>query len=223
VSYHNYKFYATNGKHLSYEVYFCGDGLCRNLQPHHRANALTLFGMYKETKKHRTPDEKSRNYQLCKEWGSNFFVGDIVIKLKFGQELPDLSKIENPIEFMIMYGDDSLPLLCMPDPSPNFKKKYPDDWQQRASGSHKREELGGGVYTMADLENRGWERHNYKLACFRKESLTQEFIDQLTDWCGDWDIGETLAMMGFPREGMPTEPFFRKEKIKKDLEDIMNE
>ena len=176
VNKHNYIFEDTNGKHQSYSVWFCGDGLDRKLQPNHRAIAIALNGMYKKLKTYIKPLEDSRQYQLAEEWGTNLFVGDIVLQLKPNQALPKFGSFTDQPVVHNLYLTTGLRI----NPPPQFKCKYPDDWRQRADAGMKREKLGAGVFTMEDFEARGWERYGYKLYC--NSSLTQEYIDQLVEW-----------------------------------------
>ncbi len=176
VRYDNYIFEDSNGKHSSYKVFYAGDGLDRKLQPNHRAIALALNGMYKKLKKYIKPLEDSRQYELAEEWGTNLFVGDIVLQLKPNQALPKFGGFtDNPI-IHNLYLTSGLRF----DPTPQFKRKYPEDWRQRADAGMKRGSLPSGIISFADIEARGWERYEYKIYC--GSSLTQEYIDQVVEW-----------------------------------------
>ena len=169
VSYHNYKFHSVDGRHLNYEVYFCGEALDLNLQPNHRATAMASMGMYG---KNGNPDEKSRQYELKNAWGCNFFYGDIFIRIKKNQPLPDATIYgENPLAFMVAHatemGREFAPVTKA------WKRKH-QDWFPRAN-------LG----MMKPMGQTQWERHDYKF--FGQKNVTQEFKDTLLGWmeeCG---------------------------------------
>lgn len=167
VSYNNYKFYDINGKHKSYEVYFCGEGLDLNLQPNHRANAMAGAGMYLPSG---SPDENSRQFQLKQAWGCNWFVGDIVIRIKKGQVLPDCAIYgENPFKWMLERATPIGPTTLV-EPTAQYKSKH-TDWFPRANLLHHL--TGSGIGTE-------YQRCDYKF--HTPVGLTREYADTLIEW-----------------------------------------
>jgi len=172
VSFNNYKFYDINGKHKSYEVYFCGEGLDLKLQPNHRANAMAGAGMYLPSG---SPDEKARQFQLKQAWGCNWFVGDIVIRIKKGQALPDASIYgDNPFKWML---ERATPIgaTILANPTAQYKSKH-TDWFARANLMMYLTDAGTGTQ---------YQRGDYKFHC--PDSMTAEFRDTLFGWmegCG---------------------------------------
>lgn len=170
VSHNNYKFYDINGKHKSYEVYFCGEGLDLNLQPNHKANAMAGVGMYLPSG---SPDEKARQFHLKQAWGCNWFVGDIVIRIKQGQVLPDCAIYgENPFQWMLTRATP-IGTTILANPSAQYKAKH-TDWFARANLMLQLTDAGTGTE---------YKRSDYKF--HTPVGLTREYADTLLEWMED--------------------------------------
>ena len=175
VASHNYAFYTTDGRRMKYEVYFAGSGLLEKQQPNHRANAMAIYGMYH---KNGTPDEKCRQFQLKQEWGCRFFVGDIIIRIKKNQPLPDVSVFgTNPLSYIMTLRSEH----HRRTPTRQYQRKY-EDWEDRCNPHRKKESLGAGIFTAEDFANRGYEEGNYSFFIPSGPYFTEEFKDTLNEW-----------------------------------------
>tara|TARA_R110000803_G_C11987879_1_gene321563 strand:- start:5808 stop:6434 length:627 start_codon:yes stop_codon:yes gene_type:complete len=93
----NYTLWCSDGKRYKCQVLFDEDGLDKGLPPNHRINAMCNLGRF--TTKDFNYIGKSHNQRIKDAWGSNYFVGDVIIKIKTGSPIPDVSVFgNNPIQ-----------------------------------------------------------------------------------------------------------------------------
>ena len=192
VSVQNYAFYDAQGKRKKYEVYFAGNGLGEEQQPNHRANAMAIAGMYH---KNGTPDENCRQMQLKQEWGCRFFVGDIIIRIKKNQTLPDLTIFgDNPLSYIMSFRAPQF----REEPTPQYKRKFPD-WEDRCNPHKKKTQMPSGRVSLQMFEDRGYEEGNYSFFCPSGSYCTEEFKDTLNEWAREAaypPLGWTISAEG---------------------------
>lgn len=209
VGTNNYAFYTADGRRMKYEVYFAGNGLNEKQQPNHRANAMAIYGMYH---KNGTPDEKCRQFQLKEEWGCRFFVGDIIIRIKKNQPLPDVSVFgDNPLSYIMALRSER----CRETPTRQYQNKYAD-WAERCNPHRQKTEWPGGMMTAAMLEARGYEDSDYSFFIKEGQYFTEEFKDTLNDWAKEAAYpspGFTMSEQGLVE--MPCQKIFRIEEGEK--------
>ena len=169
--------WCSDGKRYQVEFYYDEEGMCKGLLPNHRFNAMAHAGRF-TTKKF---DYIGKSYQeeLKTWWGSNFAVGDVILKFQSGKPLPDVSVFgENPMKFMFQkrtpntrmvnkFGDRADKVI-----HPNWGKKFPD----------------GPLINLEMCENAEWERKEYHISCKKGEE-----DDEYQELIGGW-----LAEMGMP-------------------------
>jgi hypothetical protein len=190
VGYHTYTLYNVEGKRAKYEIYYAGNGLNEQLQPNHRINGMLANSMYLPSG---SPDNKCRQFLLKQEWGCNWFVGDVLIRLKKNQKLPDVSRCGNMIEMTTqdyMYSDrfaDTIPK--------RYKTEYPD-WLMRAS-------LGWKMPC-----GQSPEQYDYPYFCGNSRTLTEEYVEH---------VEELLRKARHPN----TMPMFKVDAILEDIRTYM--
>lgn len=163
VGYHTYTLYNVEGKRAKYEIYYAGNGLNEKLQPNHRINGMLANSMYLPSG---APDEKCRQFILKQEWGCNWFVGDVLIRLKKNQTLPDVSRCGNIIQDTTrdyLYGNRINDIVPQ-----RYKNKH-NDWLFRAS-------LG-----WTQPFGQAPEQYSYPYFCGDSRTLTEEYIEHVKE------------------------------------------
>ena len=98
-----YTLWCNNGKRYKVELFYDEDGQNKSLLPNHRMNAMADAGRFTSKKFDYIPkNNKNHNQNIKTNWGSNYFVGDIICKFSTGKPFPDCSIFgENPINFIM--------------------------------------------------------------------------------------------------------------------------
>jgi len=164
-----YTLWCSDGKRYKVEILYDDDGLNKKLQPNHRFNAMVNLGRF--TTKSFDYIGQSRQQDIKETWGSNYFVGDVIVKVVEGKPIPDCSIFgENPIKSIFTqyipntrminkYGREKAIMMF----SPIHKKVMPT-----------------GMVSADSWENAPWEVKDYHI--FHPESLDDEYIELLKGW-----------------------------------------
>jgi hypothetical protein len=95
-----YSLWCSDGKRYNVEILYDEEGVSKKLVPNHRMNAMVDAGRF--TSKKFDYIGKSRNQEIKECWGSNYFVGDVIIKVVTGKPIPDCSIFgDNPLDFIL--------------------------------------------------------------------------------------------------------------------------
>ena len=163
-----YNLWCSDGKRYKVEILFDEDGLHKKLLPNHRFNAMVDLGRF--TSKKFNFIGQSRNQDIKESWGSNYFVGDVIVKVTAGRPIPDIS----------IFGDNPIKSI--------LKKKTPNARMESKHGVQEsvvmfsavyKKELGHGLL-LRDAGVETWEWVDYWI--FPEDCENQEYIDLLKGW-----------------------------------------
>ncbi|MAB39897.1 MAG: hypothetical protein CL525_12505 [Aequorivita sp.] len=161
--------WCSDGKRYQVEFYYDDDGLAKVLYPNHRFNAMAHAGRF--TTKKFDYVGKSKQEELKTWWGSNYAVGDVIVKVQTGKPIPDVSVFgDNPIKFIFQYRD----------PNARMLSKY-GDRATKIMSAFKGKKMPQGLVSLDALENAEWERKEYRINCTKGEQ-DEEYNSLVEDW-----------------------------------------
>lgn len=100
IAKNKYTLWCSDDKRYKVEILCDEDGYNKGLLPNHRMNAMVDAGRF--TSKKFDYIGKSRNQDVKECWGSNYYVGDVIIKVVSGKPIPDCSIFgDNPLDFIL--------------------------------------------------------------------------------------------------------------------------
>ena len=164
-----YALWCSDGKRYNVEIFYDEDGLNKGLPPNHRINAMVHLGRF--TNKNFNYIGDTRNQQIKDTWGSNYFVGDVIIKVVVGKPIPDISVFgDNPIQA----------IFAQHRPNNRMVSKYGREKAiMKFSPIHKKV-MPTGLVTADSWENADYEFVDYHILPINCED--QEYLDLLESW-----------------------------------------
>ena len=110
-----YTLWCDDGKRYKVDILYDDNGATKVLLPNHRFNAMVNLGRF--TSKKFNYIGKSRNQDIKETWGSNYFVGDVFVKVTAGRPIPDI----NIFGFNPLLSILSQHFPNFPSPTPSLK------------------------------------------------------------------------------------------------------
>lgn len=163
-----YTLWCSDGKRYKVEIVFDDDGNHKGLIPNHRINAMVNLGRF--TSKKFNYVGKSRNQDIKDTWGSNYFLGDVFVKITTGRPLPDIS-IFGSSPILSIVGHDFIPSAKMSATHADAEGML-DPRRARADyGNPNSPKNAGGML---------WEFKDYHI--IHKECRNVEYITLLKSW-----------------------------------------
>ena len=92
-------FWGDDGKTHEFDIFADENGKAKSLPPNHQVNAMIHAARF--TTKRFDTVRRARNQEMKDAYGSNFFVGDVYIKVPSGKDLDLFICGNNPIDFII--------------------------------------------------------------------------------------------------------------------------
>ena len=138
-----YTLWCSDGKRYKVEVLYDDSGQPKGLVPNHRINAMVDLGRF--TSKKFNYIGKSRNQDIKDTWGSNYFVGDVFVKVTAGRPIPDIEIFgSNPLRSIL---SQYCPEIMSPTPSPKMIRLHGLEKSKRMFDPTL-SELGSGDYPV---------------------------------------------------------------------------
>ena len=164
-----YTLWCSDGKRYKVEILFDDDGLSKKLQPNHRFNAMVNLGRF--TTKSFDYIGKSRQQDIKETWGSNYFVGDVIVKVVEGKPIPDCSIFgENPIKS----------IFAQHIPNTRMINKYGREKAMMMFSPFHKKRMPTGLVNATSWEDAPWEFKDYHI--FHPDSLDAEYTELLKGW-----------------------------------------
>ena len=171
--------WCSDGKRYNVDVLFDEDGIHKCLAPNHGMNAMVDAGRF-NTKKFDFIG-KSHNQDIKEMWGSNYFVGDVIIKVITGKPIPDCSIFgDNPIVFLRSHKKVSN----------RMRSKYGDS-AENVINPFKKKVMPTGMVTADDFKNAPWEKVGYRAS--RGDIKAAEEAEYCAKYCRcgcEWDFDD---------------------------------
>ena len=164
-----YALWCSDGKRYNVEVLFDEDGIHKCLLPNHRMNAMVDAGRF--TTKKFDYVGKSHNQDIKEMWGSNYFVGDIIIKVIAGKPIPDCS----------IFGDNPLVFLKGHKKVSNRMRSKYGDSAENVINPFRKKVMPTGMVTADDFENAPWEVAEYRITSEAGQG-DEEFTAMVKSW-----------------------------------------
>lgn len=188
--------WCDDGKRHKVGMYCDETGKLKGLLPNHRVNAMIDAGRF--TTKGFDCIGKSHNQNIKDEYGCNFLVGDVIIKVDAGKPLPDLSIFgDSPVAF----------LLREKTPNLDMKKEYGESLAgNMIQSTMKKTPVPSGFYTSLEyhdlIKNRKWIPHDYNYG-IEDSSENNEYRALLQSWGVEGSSGSHGSSGSFRRSGGP--------------------
>jgi len=164
-----YSMWCSDGKRYNVQIYYDTEGLEKGLLPNHRVNAMIDAGRF--TSKKFDYIGKTRNQDIKETWGSNYFMGDVIIRLTTGKPIPDCAIYgENPLKF----------LMDIKKPNRRMINKYGEEASLMMIHPFYTKKMPTGLVTSDDWENADWEKEDYHIIPRRCENT--EYFELLKSW-----------------------------------------
>lgn len=162
-----FKIWCMDGQRHDIQVFYHEEGLESDLLPNHRGNAIIFAGRFLSTE-FNDLDIDCNNQQLKDSYGSNFIVGDMVMKVPEGYPIPDLD----------IYGTNPINFITRPRmPSPGMTREY---GAQTAKHMMSHNTMKMWPETMEEVMNPKWEQILYEL--FPEKCSSKCYITLLRSW-----------------------------------------
>mgnify|MGYP003116257437 FL=1 len=182
ISFGSRKFalWCSDGKRYNVDVLFDDDGIHKCLAPNHVMNAMVDAGRF--TDKEFNFIGKSHNQDIKEMWGSNYFVGDVIIKVITGKPIPDCSIFgDNPIVFLRSHKKVSN----------KMRRKYGDSAED-VINPFKKKVMPTGMVSADDFKNAPWEKVGY--AASREDIKEADEVEYCAKYCRcgcEWDFEDS--------------------------------
>jgi hypothetical protein len=164
-----YTLWCSDGKRYKVEILFDDDGSHKGLLPNLRFNAMVNLGRF--TTKSFDYIGKSRQQEIKETWGSNYFVGDVIVKVQEGKPIPDCSIFgENPIKS----------IFAQRIPNTRMINKYGREKAMMMFSPIHKKVMPTGMITADSWENAPWEVSDYHL--IPKKGADDEYLELLKGW-----------------------------------------
>ena len=163
-----YTLWCSDGKRYKVEILFDDEGLTKKLLPNHRFNAMVNLGRFTTKKFDYIGQSKQQDIKEC--WGSNYFVGDVIVKVVEGKPIPDCS----------IFGDNPIQSI--------FEKRLPNTRMINKYGREKAmgmispihtKKMPTGLVNADSWENAPWEITQYRATT---SDAPDDYLELLKGW-----------------------------------------
>jgi hypothetical protein len=164
-----YSLWCSDGKRYNVEISYDDEGLNKSLLPNHRMNAMVDLGRF--TNKNFNYIGNTNNQGVKETWGSNYFVGDVIVKVVEGKPIPDIS----------IFGDNPIAsILKRRQPNNRMISKYGLEKATKMTHALYAKIVPDGMVTQDSWDNAEWEMKDYHI--IPKSGADDEYLELLDSW-----------------------------------------